>query len=378
MEQGLYQHPSPFSTNIYWMEEMALGPGPPQKKGTRDRDKGKAESSRALVSGGAASRSTMGTSSDTVVVDEIGERGEQERRSGDGWNKRRYQREDEILWGIGGGHGLARSRSSTTGSGGNYYVARNPAVNDLHPPVVSTQPTHRSETKWMLQPPPSAKIMEGKVKAKRSRSGSGVSSQSDSSRRRDDMNLGRIVGERLLDVKAKLGRLPSLTSDSAAASASASMLRLPSRESAKSEPPPHSQRHDRDALLSPSSVSRPTTSNPSRPSRPPLSTVPSASSAWPALPRPAFLSSPPSLTSLYALQSFTFPAPASRDTPSSPASMKSPPNPPSSSSSFFPSSPAQKELQPTDRPENRPGEWMFPLPDASLIQPRRQRWSVEF
>lgn len=375
MEQGLYQHPSPFSTNIYWREEMVLGPGPPQKKGNRDRDKHKTESSRGLRSGGAGSSSLTGTSSaDTVVVDEAGEQEEQERRSGEGWNRTRYQREDEILWGIGGESASGRDRSSTTGSRGNYYVARNPAVNDLHPPVVSTQPTHRSETKWMLQPPPSAKIMEGKVKASRSRSGSGVSNKSDSSRRRDDTNLGRRVGERLMEEKVKRGeRPPSLVSEEA--SVTAPMMRLPSRESAKSEPPPQSQRHDRDPQLNDaqasSKIPKPSKLSHNRPQRPPLCTIPSSSGPKPS--RHTLISTP-SATSLQFLQSFTFPAPAPLDPPSPHSHRPDPDVPPAKEN-------REPDLRVLDYGNKWPGNWTIPIENANgrRIDGRdnRARWSMD-
>ena len=304
MEQGLYQHPSPFSTNIYWREEMALGPGPPQRKSNKDRERGRAESSRGLRSGGAGSSSVAGTSSaDTVVDMELSEAG------GGKQVGRRYQREDENLWGTSSDSVNSIGHSSTTGSRTGYcYVARNPAVNDLHPPVVSTQPTHPSQTRWMLQPPPSAKIMEGKIPSARRRSGSGLSHTSDSSsRKRDDRSLGRKVGERLLEGKVKRGEgLDMLGSRSV--SASTSMRRLPSRESARSEAqqqqqPPSGQPHDRDdsspdnALplisLSPDS---PDDHHPRRTSyylRPPLSTITSTPNTPSNSDRPPSSYSPP-------------------------------------------------------------------------------------
>lgn len=253
MEQGIYQHPSPFSTNIYWREEMVLGPGPPPKN--RHRDRSKTESSRELRSGGVGSSSITGTSSDTVVEDEasriISEAGH-DRQGGGDWNKRRYQRDDEILWGGDiddeDGTGIANRNGI-----GSYYYSRNPAVNDLHPPVVSKVSTRRSETRWMLQPPPSARIMEGKERlSPRSRSGSGVSSKSaDSHRKRDDVSLGRRFGERLMEEKARRGVYPSIS-----AATSTSMLRIPSGGSFRSSEFTHSpqgQPHDRASLLSPSS-----------------------------------------------------------------------------------------------------------------------------
>lgn len=217
-QPDLYPHPSPFSTNIYWHEEMALGPGPPMKKGGKDKSS-RTGSRRELTTAGQGS--SMGSSADTTIVAEGGSPElEDSRRSREGWNRRRYQREDENLWGYdgsdaGGFDGIDEGhRGSSIGLAGmgrtgkatpyRYHLARNPAVNDLHPPVVSTQPTHKSETRWMLQPPPSAKIMEGKVRANRSRSGSGGSSRKGG----EAVSLGRRVGERLMEEKVKRGERP--------------------------------------------------------------------------------------------------------------------------------------------------------------------------
>ncbi|MCJ1384384.1 hypothetical protein MMC17_007500 [Xylographa soralifera] len=198
-----YQHPSPFSTNIYWREEMVLGPGPPPKKG--DRNKSKNGSTRELNTGGNGSSAGASSADSTLVVESLdGLSPVQEDESGEGWNTRRYQRPDELLWGFdveaGGMAGI--NRSGTDGNG-TYYAARNPAVNDLHPPVVSTHPTRKSETRWMLQPPPSAKVMEGKERTHRSRSVSGASHRSGKA-----VSLGRQVGERTLEEKLKRGERP--------------------------------------------------------------------------------------------------------------------------------------------------------------------------
>lgn len=290
---------------------MTLGPGPPQKKGNRDRDKGKAESSRRLRSGGTGSSALTGTSSaDTIVEDENGNHEVRHaRRSGEGWNRQRYQREDEILWGVDGDTSEVISRSGS--ASGSYYVARNPAVNDLHPPVVSTQPTHRSETQWMLQPPPRARIMEGKERATRSRSGSGVSSKSDSSRKRDDMNLGRKVGERLMEEKVRRGEHPPESM-----SASTSMIRLPSKESVRSDTPMGGQRHDRDPL--PSIMTSPTVVQDSQHSRPQLPTLNSSTAL--TVPRPALLTRNSS-SSLPVLDSTGTPSPSPRKQLPSPSQL---------------------------------------------------------
>ena len=300
MEEGLYQHPSPFSTNPYWREEIAVGPGPPVRKAQRNgrgkpETKQKKEKERQLPTGGVGSSADTGASSaDTVVVDE----GVDEvRDSEEGWNKRRYQREDEILWGLephsttsSGLSPLSRSGSRSTYE----YYARNPAINDLHPPVVSTQPKNRTETLWMLQPPPKAKVMEGKERASlentptRSRSTSGGSNWSrGTAKKGSDMNLGRQISERVLESKLKQGNL-QLSAQSSAAMSRVSSAR--SHRSAISAAAP-GQPHDRDAegLMPTRSSSlkrkhpqpppisiaseRPLPSPP--PVRPPLSTIPS-------------------------------------------------------------------------------------------------------
>ncbi|KAL9025915.1 MAG: hypothetical protein Q9196_005342, partial [Gyalolechia fulgens] len=244
MEQGLYPHPSPFSTNIYWREEMTLGPGPPQKKRDRDKERqqrarermANTECTRDLVTGSSAETGT--SSADTMVALSSLQAVtgfEQDRPNGDDWNRRRYQREDEFLWGI----------DSASEAEDNYCTARNPAVNDLHPPVVSTQPTHPSETRWMLQPPPSAKVMEGKERATRPRSGSGGSNGSS---RRGEIGLGRQIGERMVEKKRRKGQTPEPTTIGSAA-----MSRAASDETSSSTSM-CGQRHDRNGLLAGLSV----------------------------------------------------------------------------------------------------------------------------
>ena len=243
-ENGLYRHPSPFNTNEYWKEEMAMGPGPPQRKQrdqrAKERERERQRGGRELATAGVGSSAVTGTSSADTVVGSEGADGrevEQERHSGEGWNRRRYQREDELLWGIHVGHGSrkgtpgkGRSRAGTTSSAGSYQYGCNPAVNDLHPPIVSTLPTNKSEMRWMLQPPPPARVMEGKERANRSRSGSDGSrgsGRSNASSRRVDTSLSRQVGERLIEERMKRDGLPD----------SPLMARTRSREDAISGPP---------------------------------------------------------------------------------------------------------------------------------------------
>ena len=248
-EEGSYRHPSPFNTNIYWREEMLLGPGPPQKKRERDKDRERQreQGNRGLNTSGVSSSAITGVSSaDTVVETEEMEM-EQERDSREGWNRRRYQREDEILWGhedvpASRAHtpeaGISRAATNSSAGEGSYY-SRNPEVNDLHPPIVCT-PMNKSQTRWMLQPPPSAKVMEGKERANRSRSGSGASRASAASSKRATDNLGRRVGEKLLGERLRRADVASTES-------------VPLSKTSTSErtaPDPQGQRHDRDRRFS--------------------------------------------------------------------------------------------------------------------------------
>ncbi|KAJ4332363.1 hypothetical protein N0V95_009676, partial [Ascochyta clinopodiicola] len=175
---------------------MALGPGPPPRRARRTntgstRGIAKTDAPRPLVSqhrssldADAHGAHTLRLSDDTIEDDT--------------WNLKRYQREDEDLWGLdeapipvqlqpttsgssssrlGSVLGYRNSRPGTSRSG-SYYSARAPPVNDLHPPVVSLPSPDVADNRWMLQPPPKASVMSGKERAThRSRSGSGASSR---------------------------------------------------------------------------------------------------------------------------------------------------------------------------------------------------------
>ncbi|KAL8700416.1 MAG: hypothetical protein Q9201_005463 [Fulgogasparrea decipioides] len=257
MQKGNHMNLAPFNTNTGWNEEIALGPGPPRKKKDMERQRRRGRDSvegsqRDLTTGSSARTGT--SSADTVVAKNSTEGAsevEQEERGGDDWNRKRYQREDELLWGM-------DSDYDDEPGDQNYYIARNPPVNDLHPPVVSTQPTHRSETKWMLQPPPSARIMEGKERANRARSGSGGSNGSNGSSRRE-VGLGRQLGERMMEEKRRKGQAPE---------ARPRMSRGTSYESRSSSNTTQGQRHDRDQYPSrASNESRSSTESLSKPKR---------------------------------------------------------------------------------------------------------------
>lgn len=148
---------------------------------------------------------------------------------GTDWNMKRYQREDEELWGYddesirtsskfmdaikqaGSSAGryveskLGLEKQVTEEDRYNFYFStKNPPVNDYHPPVVSSKPSHKNARAWMLQPPPPAKVMEGKVPVSRSASTMSVQSKRTmgSTMSMDGRpSLGRIVGDKALEAK---------------------------------------------------------------------------------------------------------------------------------------------------------------------------------
>ncbi|KAI1116798.1 hypothetical protein F5Y14DRAFT_33815 [Nemania sp. NC0429] len=111
------------------------------------------------------------------------------------WNHKRYQREDEELWGSSElvsrtGHKLMNAIKHAGSSAGRFiesslgkdvrlstadegeekrwFLPVTPPVNDYHPPII-----RRPQVKgfqWMVQPPPPATVMEGKVPVSRGNS----------------------------------------------------------------------------------------------------------------------------------------------------------------------------------------------------------------
>ncbi|KAK0730461.1 hypothetical protein B0H67DRAFT_477933 [Lasiosphaeris hirsuta] len=255
----LYQHPDPFNTNPYWAEEIRMGPALP-KKG-KGGDNGKSASQRRLT-GASRDGTSVGTassiaispiatnigvkpnpnpssspspsSSPTVVPEEDAASATLSKTAsvstGDDWNFKRYQREDEELW----GHEFSKTgqklmdaiKQAGTTAGrfvesklgiekqvteedryNFYFSPRNPPVNDYHPPVVSSKPIHKDALRWMLQPPPPAKVMEGKVPVSRTASMMSVGSRRTVGTS-DGMSLGRRVGERAFEARIRNGETP--------------------------------------------------------------------------------------------------------------------------------------------------------------------------
>ncbi|CAK7241467.1 MAG: hypothetical protein STHCBS139747_002929 [Sporothrix thermara] len=209
----------------------------------------------------------------------------------EGWNYKLYQREDEELWGseqssrthklmdaiVKAGSSAGRLLESTLGTkergvstatGGaagvtdrdraNFYSTTviHPPVNEYHPPVVSSKPAHKDALRWMLQPPPPAKVMEGKVPV--SRSTSVASSIAGGASRRSLAAGSEVSLPRRMALEARLRRADSNNSgatftgrphasssgsidDDAAeaaayAAATANLSRSVSRKSAASQP----------------------------------------------------------------------------------------------------------------------------------------------
>lgn len=158
-----FAQPPPFSTNEGWNEEIALGPGPPARRGGARHH---------LHRPGSWNTDTLSAQSSAPSNRDLDGGAEAPRKDskgrhalGDRWNRMRFQREDEPLWGENvdgrGGPSAGISGGARSSSSSKYSVARVPPVNDLHPPIVSG-PKSRAETRWMLQPPPSARVMAGK------------------------------------------------------------------------------------------------------------------------------------------------------------------------------------------------------------------------
>ncbi|OAA73315.1 hypothetical protein ISF_00216 [Cordyceps fumosorosea ARSEF 2679] len=218
MEQpGVYQHPEPFTTNPYWQEEINRGPSLPKKSSSKN------SSNRGLTSAGRDSNVSEQTNVDDsrTNVDSMSVLREDDEVPSN-WNRKiGYQREDEELWGVWSSQRVRDAFAKARGSAGHliestlglekevtdqqrqafYTTPRNPPVNDFHPPIITTRPTHKDGIKWMLQPPPPAKVMEGKVPVRRA--GSSASKSSGRTLVSEDPFLDKLVRERLAEERAR-------------------------------------------------------------------------------------------------------------------------------------------------------------------------------
>lgn len=199
-----------------------MGPGPPPRRAKRSNTGNSSQKGVAALGSRSTVASRAGSSAEVSRRDP-GLRLSNDSLDDDNWNRRRYQREDEELWGFGESHspsGAAVARGSSVGLGGaarpntskssaeSAYTTRAPgiATNPLQPPFVGLPSVRPTDNHWMLQPPPRASVMSGKERAtKRSRSGSGASS-------RVELSLQRQVSSRYLRQQLERGTSPDLPS----------------------------------------------------------------------------------------------------------------------------------------------------------------------
>ncbi|KAF1356852.1 hypothetical protein BDV97DRAFT_365561 [Delphinella strobiligena] len=222
-EPGLYRHPSPFATNPNWQTEIDLGPHPQDKSSKKSMQK----KSRTQTggTGGTGGGSQTGIASDTSLPLVPG-------ATMDGTtNLRKFQREDEDLWGphlrpsgsrnsalegsVINGRALSRPATARTArtdkSNASYYSFSNPPINDLHPAIV-TRLDNRDDAMWMLQPPPTARVMRGVDKPSSTRARSDSGSTKVSSRQGDYPPLARRLSQHIIDEKLKSGeQLPGIS-----------------------------------------------------------------------------------------------------------------------------------------------------------------------
>ncbi|KAF7545877.1 hypothetical protein G7Z17_g8846 [Cylindrodendrum hubeiense] len=202
-QPGFYQHPSPFNTNPYWKDEITMGPTLPKKSVSKN------SSQRGLTSSGGDStapsisehtnvgESRLNIAPSTTVISE-------DEGISEDWNRRRgYQREDEELWGQQwSGQKFRDAISKARDSAGRLIestlgIDKEVTDQERKDSKIPSKDAHR----WMLQPPPSAKVMEGKIPV--SRAGSSGSKSSGKTLIGDDVQLGRLVHEKLVMEKLK-------------------------------------------------------------------------------------------------------------------------------------------------------------------------------
>jgi len=207
-----YRQPSPFRTNEYWAEEIRAGPGPPvrrlpkkeRKRRQLEKDDRGRPTTREQTQEASENRDVLAIPEPAYLGGLKGIiKNNQNRLSGleSKWKDwRRFQREDEELWGGESMEDLAIRvpdmrpgpiRHSVGGSSigvpglyqlddhekmqekrESYWVARHPPVNDLHPPVVSVPNRSKPANQSMLQPPPPSAVMNGYKHSRRYRSDS--------------------------------------------------------------------------------------------------------------------------------------------------------------------------------------------------------------
>ncbi|KAM5486444.1 hypothetical protein McanCB56680_001527 [Microsporum canis] len=164
-DQPVFYQPTPFSTNAYWSEEIALGPGLPVRRG-RNNTASRTGSQRNLATLDKDKPVVTERAVLTGVLEDLSipkDKKDEPRGRASRWNSVRYQRDDEVLWGSDGKRSSSSLRVATRGSS-KYSIDPPPEIHDVYPPIASALMS-KEELQWMLRPPPSAKVMEGKIRA---------------------------------------------------------------------------------------------------------------------------------------------------------------------------------------------------------------------
>lgn len=177
-QPGAIRQPHAFQTNEQWAEELMLGPGPPkpwkpdellQKVKQKLTPTPVEDAPRPSLERARPSMDRRISGALVTVKDSI-----KQSLHPDKWNWKRYDREDEFglgdkvtrIWDrvttLHQDEPAGRRRAFTNESDRDYTRGRIPAINDMHPPVVSQLPATKDEAAWMLLPPPSRAVMEGK------------------------------------------------------------------------------------------------------------------------------------------------------------------------------------------------------------------------
>lgn len=142
-QPDLYEHPAPFEINQYWQEDIEMGPDPPRLKRSR---KATIDSTKRDASV-EQNREKMVKAPESAHVVGQGKRNRRYRRATEEMQfEEESEEEDED------DEGRSRWDSSAW---------KAPALNDLHPPVVSVMPMRPSDRRWMKLPPPSTDFLSG-------------------------------------------------------------------------------------------------------------------------------------------------------------------------------------------------------------------------
>jgi len=242
-----YRHPDPFATNPAWQIEMDLGP---THGAAAERKKKRGEVDLWHM----RTRSVSLREEQTLRTSEEQARAQQSPNvrvdSRLGIRMSQHQREDEELWGTASCHArdptedssatvmvtrpsaayktdTSRYSSGTSSRIPSWQWAPNPPISDRHPATV-TNYRHKEDAAWMLQPPPPARVMQGKEPARKKRpdtSSTKVNSQGVSRHQSKDSASRK---ETILNDQTRL-EAPAMARDQSDQTTSTAKTRTPNR-----------------------------------------------------------------------------------------------------------------------------------------------------